>query len=140
MYAQRFALLLTAGLLAAPALAQTADSSLNLQLPPGSVPTAAGSTAGHAHAAPGVYYGDTSGRPDNAAVALAPACDDSTYNQTQMHGSVSTGVVSAGRRGSGTWGAANVNFSKAFGSCEHPTGGIGISIGGGSGRFHGRGF
>lgn len=137
MHARRPLIILMASLLAVPAFAQTVGNSLNLQLPPDDLPAAASTAGNHPHAAPGVYYGDTSGRKYTAAAAHAPACEDSTYNQTQMHGSVSTGVVSAGHRGSGTWGGANVNISKAFGSCEHPSGGVSISIGGGSGHFHG---
>ncbi|HLI17385.1 MAG TPA: hypothetical protein VKV22_03830 [Rhodanobacteraceae bacterium] len=148
-------LILAAGLLAAPAFAQTTGSPLNLQLPPGDMPAVASTAtkparpdpaAGPAtastavvsgHAAPGVYYGDTSGRTYKTAETRVPTCDDSTYNQAQMHGSVTTGVYSAGHRGSGSWGGATVDISKAFGSCEHPTGGVSITIGGGSGRFHG---
>lgn len=153
---QRLFVLLVAGAVAAPAFAQSTGAPLDLTVPPGAVPVAASTTAAHpheiahgapaaattaatpAHAAPGVYYGDTSGRIYSAATARrAPACDDSTYNQTQMHGSVSTGVYSARHWGSGSWGGATVNISKAFGSCEHPTGGVSISIGGANGSVHG---
>lgn len=148
--------LFAATMLAAPAMAQTAGTNLNLQLPPSDVPAVASTAIHPAHAAPnaapatagttgtrskvvpGVYYGDTSGRTYDTA-ARKPTCDDSMYNQTQMHGSVSTGVYGASHWGSGSWGGATVNISKAFGSCEHPTGGISITIGGASGSFHGRG-
>lgn len=100
-------------------------------------PASAGTTAIPAHSAPGVYYGDTSGRIySTAATTPRPACDDSTYNQTQMHGSVGMGVA-GGSHWNGNWGGATVNLSKAFGSCEHPTGGISITISGANGSFHG---
>lgn len=173
MTMQRLCVFVAAGLLAGPALARTTNGPLNLQVPPDGVPVTAasattrpvaapgryyGDTTGHtsgggqvatapassgttatpAHSAPGVYYGDTSGRIySTAATTPRPACDDSTYNQTQMHGSVGMGVA-GGSRWNGNWGGATVNFSKAFGSCEHPTGGISISISGANGSFHGR--
>lgn len=87
---------------------------------------------------PGTYYGDTSGAlgDTQAATSAQPAvtCDDATYNQPQMHGAVTTGVV-AGNHMSGTYGGAGVTLSQAFGSCEHPTGGVSISVGGSQGHF-----
>jgi hypothetical protein len=138
MNIRRHSFVLLLALPAAAAVAQSAGSSLNLQLPPADAPVAASTTARHAK--PGVYYGDTSGRTYGVSAPPAPACDDATYNQPRMHGNVTTGVFSAGRRGSGTWGGANVNIRKAFGSCEQPAGGLSISIGAGSGHFHGHGF
>ncbi|MGH8152222.1 MAG: hypothetical protein ACREPF_05740, partial [Rhodanobacteraceae bacterium] len=73
-----------------------------------------------------------------SAAPRRPACNDATYNQTQMHGSVSMGVASGGRWGGGSWGGGTVTLSQAFGSCEHPTGGISITVGGVNGSFHGR--
>lgn len=90
---------------------------------------------------PGVYYGDTSGATSNSTASDAPACDDSTYNQAQMHGSVSTGVASGSHIGTGMWNAGEVNVSKAFGSCDHPTGGVSVSVGVGTANgFHGHGI
>ncbi|HEY4292632.1 hypothetical protein [Luteibacter sp.] len=155
-------LALAASLLATAAVAQ--DKPLNLKLPPGYVPAPAstaaapaGSTASAAPMAtksgesvaivpsrpkdpPGTYYGDTSGRMDGVDVADdVPRCDDATYNKPQVHGSLTTGVVSASHGGSGNYQAGTVSLSQAFGSCEHPTGGVSISVGGGQGRFgHGR--
>lgn len=87
---------------------------------------------------PGTYYGDTSGAmgDSQAAVGAAPAvtCDDATYNQPQVHGEVSTGVV-AGNHFSGSYTGGAVTLSQAFGSCEHPTGGMSISVGGSQGHF-----
>lgn len=93
--------------------------------------TAAGSRKPPVDDQPGVYYGDHSvdmDRPD--PVPDVPPCDDSTYNQPQVHGSISTGIVSGSHIGTGTYSSGVVNVSKAFGSCEHPGGGISISVGG----------
>jgi len=49
---------------------------------------------------------------------------------------VTAGVV-GGNHGSGNYQSGVVNVSKAFGSCDNPTGGIGISIGAGQGNFNG---
>jgi len=80
---------------------------------------------------PGVYYGDHSNTTDASVAARnTPTCDDSTYNNTQMHGSVDMGVVSGSHMGTGSYTGGTVTLSKAFGDCEHPTGGVSISIGG----------
>jgi len=154
------ALLATA--LALPAFAQDAPRPLNLKLPPGELPAAsstvatpandapeAGSTAAAAFAAgttthrdpPGTYYGDTSGsigdNQTSSAVVVDDDCDDSTYNQPQVHGSVGVGVI-GGNHVSGNYQGGTVNLSQAFGSCDHPSGGISISVGGGTGHFNGR--
>ena len=100
--------------------------------------TVAGTTA--AKPAPGVYYGDTSGSTDSG-IASAQACDDSKYNDAQVHGSVSTGVVSGSHIGTGTWEGGEVNVTKAFGDCDHPSGGVGFSISVNQGQgFRGHGF
>ena len=126
-------------LLVATVSAQTAKP-LNLKLPPSDLPAASSTAAKPASAAPGVYYGDTSGRMGNndTASAAAADCDDYSYNQPQVHGSVGMGVVSGNHVG-GSYQTGTVNLTKAFGSCDHPTGGVSISIGGGTGNFHGRG-
>ncbi len=113
---------------------------MNLKLPPSDVPAASSTAAKPASAAPGVYYGDTSGRMGNndTAAATTSNCDDYSYNQPQVHGSVGMGVVSGNHFGGG-YQTGTVNLTKAFGSCDHPTGGVSISIGGGTGNFHGRG-
>lgn len=148
-----------AAALAASAWAQTPPKPLNLELPPESIPATGGSAPAHASStapaaaasvakgtadrpdpsAPGVYYGDTSGRPARTDVAETSTCDDSTYNNTQVHGSVGMGVV-AGNHVSGNYQTGTINFTKATGSCEHPTGGVSISIGVGQGDVHGRGW
>lgn len=154
-----------AAVLSASAGAQTPPSRpLNLELPPGSIPAATGSSSAPARAtranpaathtapsmatgtperpdpsAPGVYYGDTSGGTDRSYSADASACDDSTYNQPQVHGSVGMGVMT-GNHVSGNYQTGTINFSKATGSCEHPTGGVSISIGVGQGHVNGGGW
>jgi hypothetical protein len=147
MNIQRFLPALLATLLVAPVWAQTASKPLNLKLPPGDVPpsdvpapSSSAKNPASSSTAPGVYYGDTSGRiEDDTRVAdSANDCDDSKYNQPQMHGSVGMGVVS-GNHVSGSYQTGSVNITKAFGSCDHPTGGISISVGGSNGNFHGRG-
>ena len=95
-------------------------------------------TASYTKDPPGTYYGDTSGAlgDTQAAVSAEPTvtCDDATYNQPQVHGSVTTGVV-AGNHVSGSYTGGGVTLSQAFGSCEHPTGGMSISVGGTQGHF-----
>jgi len=156
-----FLTLAATSLVATAALAQ--DKPLNLKLPPDYVPAPASTTAAPAGNTtqtapavtksgesvavtpsrpkdpPGTYYGDTSGRMDNVEVADdAPRCDDATYNKPQVHGSLTTGVVSASHGGSGSYQGGAVSLSQAFGSCDHPTGGVSISVGGTQGHF-GRG-
>lgn len=150
MHAIRNAVLLATCLVAGAACAQAPVQPLNLTLPPADVPAAASSSATHpvSHAAtdshgnptsaPGVYYGDHSGSttpPDDERVA-AQRCDDATYNQTQMHGSASMGVM-GGNHVSGNYQAATINLGKNLGTCEHPSGGIGLSISVSQSQFHG---
>lgn len=144
---------LAASLLVSAAWAQTASQPLNLKLPSGGYqgypassstaaqPASSASTAGNAKgavtvnghpaaisAAPGVYYGDTSGRRGNDEAAV-PACDDSTYNKAQVHGSVGMGVVSGSHIGTGSYQSGAVSVVQNTGSCDHPTGSVGFSIG-----------
>jgi hypothetical protein len=124
-------------LLAAPAWSQSASQPLNLKLPPSDLP-ASSSTAPKPATAPGLYYGDTSGRTAADDEVAVDNCDDATYNQPQVHGSVGMGVMS-GNHVDGSYQRGTVSLSKAFGSCGHPSGGVSLSIGAGSGHFHGRG-
>ncbi|MCX7513609.1 hypothetical protein [Frateuria sp. STR12] len=130
--------LLLASLLTLPAWAQDAGKPLNLKLPPSELPASSATSAEPPSSAPGVYYGDHSGRTAADDEAILPDCDDATYNQPQVHGSVGMGVIS-GNHVDGSYQRGTVNLSKAFGSCEHPTGGVSVSIGADSGHFHGRG-
>ena len=132
-------------LLAGSAMAQSAKAPLNLQLPPTDLPVAASTAArpaitanGNPTSAPGVYYGDHSTPPPRADERVAAQqCDDSTYNQTQLHGSASMGVM-GGNHVSGNYQAATLNMTKNLGDCEHPTGGIGVTISVGQSRINGR--
>jgi hypothetical protein len=144
---------LVTSLLVTAAWAQTASQPLNLKLPPNSTTPAASSTVAQpaqpAHAstsqpnpsavtingarpstspAPGVYYGDTSGARGGDQTAV-PTCDDSTYNKAQVHGDVGMGVVSGSHIGTGTYQSGAVSVTQNMGSCDHPTGTLGISIG-----------
>ncbi|GAB2569276.1 hypothetical protein ISP15_03510 [Dyella jejuensis] len=141
---------LATSLLATAAWAQTAGQPLNLKLPAnGNYSATSASAAQPAHSstsvpnpsavtingarpatgpAPGVYYGDTSGARGNAETA-STACDDSTYNKPQVHGDVGMGVVSGSHIGTGTYNSGDVSVTQNMGSCDHPTGSMGISIG-----------
>lgn len=88
-------------------------------------------------AAPGVYYGDTSGQLGDDGMASAPACDDSKFDKAQVHGEVSTGIASGSHTGTSTYEGGTVNVTKAFGDCDHPSGSIGISISVDQAHFNG---
>ncbi|RDS86767.1 hypothetical protein [Dyella psychrodurans] len=143
---------LTTSLLVTAAWAQSASQPLNLKLPPNSStasaapakpqPASASSSQPNPSAitingaqptasnAPGVYYGDHSGaRGGDTAQAGAPTCDDSTYNKPQVHGDVGVGVVGGSHIGTGSYQSGNVSVVQNTGSCDHPTGSVGISIG-----------
>lgn len=109
--------------------AQPAKASTAQPNPSASVVTINGARPSSSNA-PGVYYGDTSGAPGHGdASAATPTCDDSTYNNTQVHGDVGMGVVSGSHVGTGSYEGGNINFVKNTGSCDHPTGAVGVSIG-----------
>lgn len=157
---KRALIALASALLVVGAHAQSASPPLNLKLPndmpPSTLPASsstsaakpgtdktAGATSSDSNSArpkdaPGVYYGDTSGRTyhedEDRVAAARQDCDDATYNNTQVHGSVGMGVVSGSHVG-GSYQTGDVNFTKRTGSCDHPTGGVSVSIG--VGQFHG---
>jgi hypothetical protein len=143
----RNAALLACCVVAGAASAQTAKPPLNLQLPPSDMPAAASTVASHPTvdrygnpvSPPGVYYGDHSGPaiPASETRVAAQHCDDASYNQPQVHGSASMGVM-AGNHVSGNYQAATVDMTKNLGDCEHPTGTVGLSIRVGQSRFDGR--
>jgi hypothetical protein len=151
---RRAIIVLAASIMTAAAWAQTGGQGqppLNLKLPANGYqgyPAAGSSTAqpassssaadkqgvtvnGHPAAIsppPGAYYGDTSGARGNDQ-AGTPVCDDSTYNKPQVHGSLGMGVVSGSHIGTGSYQSGAVSMVQNTGSCEHPTGSVGISIG-----------
>lgn len=143
MNMKRLIIALAGALLVSSVWAQTASKPLNLKLPPSDVPASSATAAQPASSgsiaaakpAPGVYYGDTSGRMGDSRTANAPACDDSKYNDAQVHGSVGMGVV-GGNHVSGSYQTGEVNVTKALGDCDHPTGGVSFSIGVSQGNFH----
>ena len=123
---------------ATPTDASKAAAGNGAPAPAGAAAQANAKGAGYAKDPPGTYYGDTTGAlgDTQAAPSAQPAvtCDDATYNQPQVHGAVTTGVV-AGNHFSGSYGGAGVTMSQAFGSCEHPTGSMSISVSGTKGHF-----
>lgn len=124
---------------AAPAAgnSDTGKPDANTKAPASTTASATGNTTSYSKDPPGTYYGDTTGATDHdQAVAGRPGvtCDDATYNQPQVHGSVGMGVV-AGNHVSGSYTGGAVTMSQAFGSCEHPTGGMSISVSGTQGHF-----
>lgn len=80
---------------------------------------------------------DSANRPLDVADSGKPACDDAAYAQPQVHGSVGMGVV-AGNHISGNYQTGRVQVRKNLGSCDHPTGGVSLSIDVGQGNFNGR--
>jgi hypothetical protein len=151
---------LFAAVVAASACAQSATQPLNLRLPPESVPAesaipapaqgnnedvapvtsatanASNSAPEPAQMQPGAQYVGPYRMSGNPEASAARKCDDAAYTQPQIHGDVTAGVV-AGNHASGNYQSGVVNVSKAFGSCDNPTGGIGISVGAGQGNFNG---
>ena len=157
MNMNRLISIVAGSLLASSVWAQTHGKPLNLKLPPGDLPAASstaavpaaaatpimtgsvpaiGATAAPVSKAPGVYYGDTSGRIGNDTAAAAPACDDATYNKAQVHGSVGMGVA-AGNHVSGNYQTGTVNVTKRLGSCDDPQGGMSMSISVGTSHLNG---
>lgn len=131
---------------AAPASSDSAVSARALptlppgvnEMPPPPVP-AAGAPRGQSAPAPGTYYGDHSNSTAaDYAEQTTPRCDDYSYNQPQIHGSVGTGIVSGRHIGTGSYSGGVATLSKAFGSCDQPEGGVSISIGGTNSRGFGR--
>ena len=150
---------LFAVIVAASACAQSAPQPLNLNLPPDNIPPervsaaptpsndkylVAASTATDASNPPskpaqlrsGAQYEGLDGMYENPEAQAAQKCDDATYSQLQVHGEVTAGV-DGGNHDSGNYQSAVVHASKALGSCDNPTGGIGISIGVDRENFHG---
>jgi hypothetical protein len=141
MSSKSYLLACAASLLAGAALAQ-APPALNLKLPANAAPASSATAAKPATDPPGTYYGDTSGRMGNTVantVASTVECDDSTYNQPQVHGSVGVGVMSGRHVGTGTFNTGNINVTKQYGSCDDPSGGMSMSISVGGAHFNGGG-
>lgn len=139
---------------ASSACAQSAPQPLNLNLPPDSAGLASASAAPvprssgdpgindnaivdamdasnpptePARMQPGMPY-DPDRLPQNSGASAARNCDDAKYGASQLHGSATVDVI-GGSHASGNYQSGVVSVSKAFGSCDHPTGGASISIG-----------
>ncbi len=109
---KRFVLLCVALSVAGAASAQSADAPLDLR-----VPEQSATTEGLVKSdPPGVYHGDTSGKPsrnvDEAAVE-----DD---GKAKVWGSFTTGIGHSKGYGTSHYNAAEVNVSKSFGDGERP--------------------
>jgi len=126
---------------AAPARSAEASSTAAVPAPAaGGQPSSANSAPPESHydatANQIVDAADSANRPVDVADSGKPACDDATYRQPQVHGSVGMGVV-AGNHISGNYQTGGVQVTKNLGSCDHPTGGLGLSINVGQGNFNG---
>lgn len=151
---------LASSALVASAWAQTTPSPLNLSLPPNAAtaatPARAKDTSKTALAAvtttaastpalqnpprSGTGYDANANAIVDAADSRASAgCDDAGYSRPQVHGSIGMGVV-AGNHVNGNYQTGSVRVTKALGSCDHPTGMVGLSINVGQGRFNGRNY
>jgi hypothetical protein len=93
---------------------------------PGALPQAAGAVAAaNPYAvASAFHYDDPNPRNHDAA---SRACDDATYGEARVHGSIAAGVV-AGSRVSGNYQGGVVSVSKALGSCDAPAGEVNVSV------------
>src|ERR1700722_3009209 len=124
---------------AAPALAQSSLSSLNLQLPasttspqtnavsepnpatePGATTTSAGTNTANLPAPYDTTYGDRRDAGDQG-------CADETYSKPQVHGSIGMGVA-ASKRASANYETTELGVSKPLGSCDDPKGNVSASI------------
>lgn len=159
MKMNRYLIATVAGALAASAWAQSTPPTLNLNLPANST-TATAQTPAPAKAANKVaaavvtttaastpalqnppqsgtqYDADANAIVDAADSRTSAACNDAAYSQPQVHGSIGMGVV-AGNHVNGNYQTGNVRMTKALGSCDHPTGMVGLSISVGRGNFNG---
>lgn len=161
MKINRYLIASIAGMLAAPVWADSAPKTLNLNLPPTSLVTEstnattvndtgkltpAGVTTRATTSTPAAtsswphanrHYDASANAIVDAADSRNAACDDTNYAEPQIHGDIGMGVV-AGNHVSGNYQTGTLNITKATGSCDHPTGDIGISISVGRGHFNGR--
>ena len=116
---------------AAPVWAQSALPLLNLRLPASAAPAQsspapelkskpdpAASTTPPSAPAPPSPYDETYGTRRDAA---QKECDDKTYSQPQLHGSVGVGVA-GGNRVRGKYETATIVATKALGTSDDPIG------------------
>jgi hypothetical protein len=130
-----------ASVLSLSAWAQSSPQPLDLKVPADNAAVDAadveavrqGAAVSPSSALPSAYHYDDP-NPRNR-MTQAPPCNDATYTQPQVHGSAEAGVV-GGNHVSGNYQSGVVHVTKAFGSCDAPTGGVGISIGVTKGDFN----
>ena len=123
-----------ASLLPLSAFAQSSPQPLDLKLPTDNAAVDAadvetarqGGSVAPSSAMPSAFHYDDP-NPRNRA-AQAPPCSDATYTQPQVHGSAEVGVA-GGNHVSGNYQSGVVHVTKAFGSCDAPTGDVSVSIG-----------
>jgi len=121
-------------LLSLSAWAQSSPQPLDLKLPADNAAVDAadveaarqGASVSPSSAMPSAFHYDDP-NPRNRT-AQGPGCNDAIYNQPQVHGSAEVGVV-GGNHVSGNYQSGVIHVTKAFGSCDAPTGGVGVSIG-----------
>jgi opacity protein-like surface antigen len=109
--------LLCVATIATSAAAQSADAPLDLRVPEQTA-AAAATDAGAKGDPPGVYHGDTSGKPSSRDTdETAAAADD---GKAKVWGSFTTGIGHTKGYGTSHYNAAEVNVSKSFGDGERP--------------------
>jgi hypothetical protein len=127
---------------AAAARAQSASAPLDLALPTGAAATTSpASTPAEPKADPAPPATTPSTALDAASLsqpydttygdrrdaATQEGCDDKTYSQPELHGSVGMGVA-ASKHANANYETAELNASKALGSCDDPKGNVSASI------------
>lgn len=110
---KRFVLLCVAMIAAGAASAQSADAPLDLRVPDQSAPPEEAVKADP----PGVYHGDTSGKPSSRRTDETAVEDD---GKAKVWGSFTTGIGHTKGYGTSHYNAAEVNVSKSFGEGERP--------------------
>jgi len=110
------------------ASAQTPTAPADVDMPPRDLADTSAVAAPAGTDAPGVYYGDTSGRRYGDDDPDAPACDDATFNESEIHGNVRAGVYSGHHVGSGNTTGTTVHVIKRLGTCDDPKGEARMSI------------
>ena len=110
---KRLFLLCVAMIATGAASAQSADAPLDLRVPEQSAATEE-IVKGDP---PGVYHGDTSGKPPSRSVDQAAVEDD---GKAKVWGSFTTGIGHTKGYGTSHYNAAEVNVSKSFGEGERP--------------------
>ena len=129
-------------LLSLSAWAQSSPQPLDLKLPADNAAVDAadveaarqGASVSPSSAMPSAFHYDDP-NPRNRT-APGPGCNDAIYNQPQVHGSAEVGVV-GGNHVSGNYQSGVVHVTKAFGSCDAPTGDVSVSVGVTKGDFNG---